>query len=169
MIGSLRIFHFQRDGHYDSEKGLHTAKIKPSSLTLVNYRSMIFEILKKTKNVRNSLAPINKLPLATLALVAGSLKPGCKLFNAIAVCQHWRTTLLSFPQTLGQPLSRFCAGADCNIGRSDIRRRDRVVCLVRDLERLELSGNYSYRLRYPSHILSRGIRNALCTRVEKRR
>ncbi|KAF9645663.1 hypothetical protein BDM02DRAFT_478080 [Thelephora ganbajun] len=58
----------------------------------------ISDIWRKARNVKNSFAPINKLPPETLATVAGFLKPGLQLINATAVCQYWRATLLSFPR-----------------------------------------------------------------------
>ena len=57
----------------------------------------IFEIWTRAKNIRNSFAPINKLPPEILALVVRFLKPGLQLIQATTVCQHWRTVLLSFP------------------------------------------------------------------------
>jgi hypothetical protein len=60
--------------------------------------SRISDIWRKAKNIKNSLAPINKLPPETLALIAAFLKPGSQLIDATAVCQHWRATLLSFPR-----------------------------------------------------------------------
>jgi hypothetical protein len=54
--------------------------------------------LRKAKNIKTSLAPVNNLAPEILALVAGFLEPGRPLINATAVCQHWRTTLLSFPR-----------------------------------------------------------------------
>jgi hypothetical protein len=56
------------------------------------------DIWRKAKNAKNSLAPINKLPPETLAQVAVFFESGRQLINATAVCQHWRTTLLSFPR-----------------------------------------------------------------------
>ena len=56
------------------------------------------DILRRAKKVKNFFAPINKLVPGILALVAGFLEPGLQLTNATAVCQHWRTTLLSLPR-----------------------------------------------------------------------
>jgi hypothetical protein len=50
------------------------------------------------KNIKNSLAPINKLPPESLALIAAFFEPGRQLVDATAVCQHWRATFLSFPR-----------------------------------------------------------------------
>jgi len=58
----------------------------------------ISNIQKKAKDIKNSLAPINKLPPEILALVVTFLGPGRYLIYATAVCQRWRTALLSFPR-----------------------------------------------------------------------
>ena len=58
----------------------------------------ILVILRKARNLKNRLAPINRLPPETLALAATFLAKQRYLINATAVCQKWRTTLLSFPQ-----------------------------------------------------------------------
>jgi len=58
----------------------------------------ISAILRKARNIKNCLAPINQIPPETLALVAAFLPKERDLINATAVCQQWRTTLLSFPR-----------------------------------------------------------------------
>jgi hypothetical protein len=58
----------------------------------------ISAILRKARNIKNRLAPINQLPPETLALTATFLVKQRDLINATTVCQQWRTTLLSFPR-----------------------------------------------------------------------
>ena len=58
----------------------------------------ILTVLRKARNIKNYFAPINKLPPETLALAITFLAEERDLINATAVCQHWRTTLLSFPR-----------------------------------------------------------------------
>ena len=60
--------------------------------------SRISGIHRKAENIRNSFAPINKLPPEILALIATFFEPGRLLINATAVCRYWRTALLSFPR-----------------------------------------------------------------------
>jgi len=55
-------------------------------------------ILRKVRNIRNCLAPVNQIPPETLALTAAFLATERDLTNVTAVCQQWRTTLLSFPR-----------------------------------------------------------------------
>jgi hypothetical protein len=59
-------------------------------------------ISKKARSVKNSLhnllSPINQLPPETLALIATFFAKERELTKATAVCQYWRTTLLSFPR-----------------------------------------------------------------------
>ena len=56
------------------------------------------KILKKAKIIKNCLTPVNRIPPETLALSAAFLATERDLINATAVCQQWRTVLLSFPQ-----------------------------------------------------------------------
>jgi len=58
----------------------------------------ISTILRKTRRIKNSLAPINHLPPETLAHITTFLATERDLINATAVCQQWRTALLSFPR-----------------------------------------------------------------------
>jgi hypothetical protein len=58
----------------------------------------ILVILRKARNIKNRLAPINQLPPETLALTATFLAKQRDLISATAVCQQWRTVLLSSPQ-----------------------------------------------------------------------
>ena len=60
--------------------------------------SKISDIWRKAGNIKNSLAPISKLPPEVLALIATFFEPERQLVDATAVCQHWRATLLSFPR-----------------------------------------------------------------------
>ena len=60
--------------------------------------SRLSKILRKARNVKNCLAPVNKIPPETLALTAAFLATERDLINATAVCQQWRTVLLSFPR-----------------------------------------------------------------------
>ena len=54
-------------------------------------------ILKRMEEVKNGLAPINRIPPETLAHIATFFVKERYLVNATAVCQHWRETLLYFP------------------------------------------------------------------------
>ena len=75
------------------------ARSVDSGLTQVDDAiSRIPEIQRKAKNARNSLAPINRFPPETLALVAAFFESGRQLLDATAVCRHWRVALLSFPR-----------------------------------------------------------------------
>ena len=58
----------------------------------------ISTILKRARNIKNCLAPINQLPPEILAHVVAFLPTERDLISATAACQHWRTTLLSFPR-----------------------------------------------------------------------
>jgi len=58
----------------------------------------ISAILRKARNIKNCLAPINQIPAESLALVATFLPRERDLINATAVCQQWRAILLSFPR-----------------------------------------------------------------------
>jgi hypothetical protein len=60
--------------------------------------SRLSKILKKAGNIKNRLAPVNQIPPETLALTATFLATERDLINATAVCQQWRTALLSFPR-----------------------------------------------------------------------
>ena len=53
--------------------------------------------MRRLKNIKNTFSPINRLPLETLAHTATFFANERALINATTVCQHWRTTLLSFP------------------------------------------------------------------------
>lgn len=55
------------------------------------------KILRRVNNVKNFFSPINQLPLEILAHTATFFVKERDLINATAVCQRWRTTLLSFP------------------------------------------------------------------------
>ena len=55
-------------------------------------------ILRKARSIKNCLAPVNKIPPETLAFTAAFLATERDLINATAVCQQWRTALLSFPR-----------------------------------------------------------------------
>ena len=78
----------------------------------------IFKIWTRAKNIKNSFAPINRLPPEILALVAGFLRPELQLINATAVCQHWRTTLLSFPRLWSRVRSPYRPLFDIYLERS---------------------------------------------------
>jgi hypothetical protein len=60
--------------------------------------SRLSKILRKAGNIKNCLAPVNQIPPETLALTATFLATERDLINATAVCQQWRTALLSFPR-----------------------------------------------------------------------
>ena len=60
--------------------------------------SGIFGVLRKARNIKNYFAPINQLLPETLTLAATFFPAERDLLNATAVCQRWRTTLLSFPR-----------------------------------------------------------------------
>ena len=61
-------------------------------------------MLRRARNIKNYLAPINwQLPSETLAHIVGFLPTERDLVNATMVCQHWRTTLLSFPRLWRNP------------------------------------------------------------------
>jgi len=55
-------------------------------------------ILRKARNIKNCLAPFNKIPPETLALTATFVATERDLINTTAVCQQRRTALLSFPR-----------------------------------------------------------------------
>jgi len=60
--------------------------------------SRLSAILRKTRSIRNRLAPVNQIPPEILALTATFLGTERDLINATAVCQQWRSVLLSFPR-----------------------------------------------------------------------
>ncbi|KAF9645669.1 hypothetical protein BDM02DRAFT_474690 [Thelephora ganbajun] len=87
------------DKRLDNIVGTNSSQTEPTILKQVDdVITRISDIWRKARNVKNSFAPINKLPPETLATVVGFLKPGLQLINATAVCQYWRATLLSFPR-----------------------------------------------------------------------
>ena len=49
------------------------------------------------RHLKNSFAPINRLPPETLALIPSFRESERELINAAAVCKYWRTTLVSTP------------------------------------------------------------------------
>jgi hypothetical protein len=63
----------------------------------------ISAILRKARSIKNRLTPINKFPPETLALTATFLVKQRDLVNATAVCQQWRTILVSFPRLWQNP------------------------------------------------------------------
>ena len=54
-------------------------------------------ISRTVRELRNSLAPINRLPPEILALVPTFRASERDLMNATAVCKHWRRTFISTP------------------------------------------------------------------------
>ena len=52
----------------------------------------------RAMNIKNCLARVNQLPPEILARIVGFLPTERGLISATAVCQHWRTILLSFPR-----------------------------------------------------------------------
>jgi hypothetical protein len=56
------------------------------------------KILRKVGNIKNRLVPVNQIPPETLALTATFLATERDLISATAVCQQWRTALVSFPR-----------------------------------------------------------------------
>ena len=92
-------------------------------------------ISKKARSVKNSLhnllSPINQLPPESLALIATFFAKERELTKATAVCQYWRTTLLSFPRLW------------CNVGGSSAEieaylERSKSVPIDVDLDDPEL-------------------------------
>ena len=63
----------------------------------------ISTILRKARNIKNCLAPINQFPSETLAHIVTFLPTERGVINATAVCQYWRTTLLSSPRLWRNP------------------------------------------------------------------
>ena len=55
-------------------------------------------MLRKARSIKNRFPPISQIPPETLALAAGFLSTERDLINATAVCQQWRSVLLSFPR-----------------------------------------------------------------------
>ena len=55
-------------------------------------------IFRRMKNIKNCLAPVNRIPPETLAHIATFFAKERDLINTTAVCRHWRETLLSFPR-----------------------------------------------------------------------
>ena len=55
-------------------------------------------MLRRMKNVRNLITPVNQLPPEILAHIAVFFPRERDLINATAVCHRWRTILLSFPR-----------------------------------------------------------------------
>ena len=53
--------------------------------------------------LKNSFVSTNKLPTETLVHIATFFATECDLVSATAVCQRWRTTLLSFAQLWCNP------------------------------------------------------------------
>jgi len=60
--------------------------------------SRLSAILRKTRSIRNCFVPVNRIPPETLALAAAFFGTDRDLINATAVCQQWRSVLLSFPR-----------------------------------------------------------------------
>ena len=60
-------------------------------------------VLRRARNIKNTLSPINQFPPETLAHIATFLPADRDLINATAICQHWRTILLSFPRLWCNP------------------------------------------------------------------
>ena len=65
--------------------------------------SRLSAILRKTGRIKNCLAPVNKIPPETFALAATFLGTDRDLINATAVCQQWRSGLLSSPRLWCNP------------------------------------------------------------------
>jgi hypothetical protein len=117
-------------------------------------------ISKKARSVKNSLhnllSPINQLPPETLALIATFFAKERELTKATAVCQYWRTTLLSFPRLW------------CNVGGSPAEieaylERSKSVPIDVDLHDPELNtqlivphisrlASLTVRPRHPSYL-----------------
>jgi hypothetical protein len=55
-------------------------------------------VLRKARSIKNCFTRINRIPPETLALAAIFLPKQRDVINATAVCQRWRSTLLSFPR-----------------------------------------------------------------------
>jgi len=53
-----------------------------------------FTALKTIREWRNSLVPINRLPLEVLSLIPTYLSHDVDLFRATSVCRHWRRTFI---------------------------------------------------------------------------
>ena len=65
--------------------------------------SRLSTILRKTGSIKNCLAPVNRIPPETFALAATFLGTERDLINATAVCQQWRSVLLSSPRLWCNP------------------------------------------------------------------
>jgi len=60
------------------------------------FSTRLLEISRKAAEINNCIASINKLPPETVAHIATFFAKERDLVNATAVCQRWRTVLLSF-------------------------------------------------------------------------
>ena len=60
-------------------------------------------ILRRARNIKNSLSPINRFPPEILAYIAPFLPTERDLICSTAICQHWRTVLLSSPRLWCHP------------------------------------------------------------------
>jgi len=82
------------------ESNATLTKVNPLTLGLVQIDdafSRLSTILRKAAEIKNCLVPINKLPSETVIHTATFFEKERDLVNATAVCQRWRTILLSFP------------------------------------------------------------------------
>ena len=105
----------QRDRCHGGHAGLTDPKTANanSNIELVQIEdaiSRIPSILRRMKHVKNCFVPVNQFPSETLAHIATFFGKERDLINATAVCQHWRTILLSFPR-----LWRNAGGASAEI------------------------------------------------------
>jgi len=85
----------------------------------------ISTILRKARNIKNCLALINRFPSETLAHIVTFLPTERDLVNATAVCQYWRTTLLSFPRLWSNP-----GGSSSEIQAYIDRSRSIPICVT---------------------------------------
>ncbi|KAF9793160.1 hypothetical protein BJ322DRAFT_105104 [Thelephora terrestris] len=73
--------------------------------------------------LKNSFAPVNRLPPEVLGLIPSSFHSKRDLINATAVCRHWRNALLSTPDL-------WCA-VDCSGAYTPLREHMFRECLER--------------------------------------
>ena len=85
---------YRFDQCYSSESRLPNR----GSVQIYDAISRFPAMLWRARNIKNCLARINQLPSETLAHIVAFLPTERGLTNAIAVCQRWRTILLSLPR-----------------------------------------------------------------------
>ncbi|KAF9782902.1 hypothetical protein BJ322DRAFT_1073218 [Thelephora terrestris] len=86
------------EGRLDSIAGTLSETDVKTAAQINDAISRMPTIFRRMKNIKNRLAPVNRIPPETLAHVATFFAKERDLVNATAVCRHWRETLLSFPR-----------------------------------------------------------------------